>query len=102
MDLTNAQVLITGGSEGIGKGLATRLISKGCKVLVTGRNAEKLEQAKQELPGLLTLVNDIGDPLQREQLANKVKLLLPGLNILVNNAGIQRRVGLAADGAPWD
>lgn len=101
MDLTNAQVLITGGSEGIGKGLAERLLKAGSTVLVTGRSEEKLAKAKSELPGLLTYRNDIGIAAEREQLAIKVGELLPGLNIVINNAGIQRRTGLAEDNAPW-
>lgn len=101
MDLKNAEILITGGSEGIGKGLAKRLLAAGCRVLITGRSAEKLQSAAAELPGLLTYRNDIGDAQQREQLAEMVKGLLPGLTIVLNNAGIQRRIGLAEDQAPW-
>jgi uncharacterized oxidoreductase len=101
MTFNNAEVLITGGSDGIGKGLATRLIAAGCKVMVTGRNSSKLKAVTEELPGLLTYVSDIGNPKEREDLAAHVKQTLPGLNILINNAGIQRRVGLAVDNAAW-
>jgi short-subunit dehydrogenase involved in D-alanine esterification of teichoic acids len=52
----SANVLITGGSDGIGRGLAVRYLATGAKVLVTGRNAEKLEKASRELPGILTFV----------------------------------------------
>jgi len=97
MELNNAKVLITGGSDGIGKGLAARLIVGGAKVMVTGRDASKLRDAAEELPGLLTYKSDIGNPDERESLADHVNQTLPGLNILINNAGIQRRVGLAAD-----
>jgi len=102
MDLTNAEVLITGGSDGIGKGLAARLMAAGCKVMITGRNAAKLEATAIELPGLLTYRSDIGNAQNREELAEHVNQVLPGLNILVNNAGIQRRIALAADTAGWD
>jgi uncharacterized oxidoreductase len=101
MDLKQAQVLITGGSEGIGYGLAKRFLSAGSKVLVTGRSRLKLEKAAAELPGLQIYVNDIGDPVQREALAAHIYTAMPGLNILINNAGIQRRVSLAADQAEW-
>jgi len=101
MELTNAKALITGGSEGIGKGLAARLLAVGCTVMITGRNQTKLKKAAAELPGLLSYRSDIGYPDDRERLANHVKRTLPGLNILINNAGIQRRVGLATDNASW-
>lgn len=102
MDLTHAEVLITGGSDGIGKGLAARLMAAGCKVMITGRNEAKLKAAAIDLPGLLTYSSDIGNPQDREELAVYVNEVLPGLNILVNNAGIQRRIGLAADTEGWN
>lgn len=101
MDLKHAHVMITGGSEGIGYGLAKRFLAAGSKVLVTGRNRLKLEKAADELPGLQIYVNDIGDPAQREALAAYIHTVMPDLNILINNAGIQRRVSLAADQAEW-
>lgn len=101
MDLKRAQVLITGGSEGIGYGLAARFLAAGSRVLVTGRSIMKLEKAALKLPGLQIYVNDIGDSAQREILAAHVRATMPGLNILINNAGIQRRVSLASDHAAW-
>ena len=102
MDLKNKFVLITGGSEGIGKGLAVRFLNAGSKVMITGRNEEKLKQAAAENPGLLTCVNDIGDAAQREALAAHVKEQYGRLDILINNAGIQRRIALADDHGPWE
>jgi uncharacterized oxidoreductase len=94
-------VLITGGSQGIGLGLATRYQAAGHRVLVTGRSADALDRAAKDHPGLLTFRNDIGRPGERERLADHVRTRLPGLDVLINNAGIQRRVALAADDAPW-
>ncbi len=96
-----ACVLITGGSEGIGRGLAERFLSAGSVVWITGRNAEKLGRAARELPGLNTFVNDIGRAEERERLAAHARDTMPGLDVVINNAGIQRRVSLAADTAPW-
>lgn len=101
MNLQQTQVLITGGSDGIGFGLAERFMRAGATVLVTGRNREKLDRATAALPGLLTLQNDISDFTEREQLAAFASRELPGLNMLINNAGIQRRVALSVDIAPW-
>ncbi|SEJ75515.1 uncharacterized oxidoreductase [Dyadobacter sp. SG02] len=101
MDLKQANVLITGGSDGIGFGLASRFLQAGSTVLVTGRNEDKLVKASQALPGLKTLINDISDPLQREVLANHIRQSMSRLNIIINNAGIQRRIPLARDNAQW-
>jgi uncharacterized oxidoreductase len=101
LDLKKSNVLITGGSEGIGRGLAERFLKAGSTVLVTGRNPEKLKRAASELPGLRTLVNDISKPEGRVELAEYIAETFPKLNVLFNNAGIQRRIALAADTAPW-
>jgi uncharacterized oxidoreductase len=101
IDLTKAQVLITGGSEGIGYGLATLFKNAGSEVLITGRQPQKLAAAATALPGLKTFANDIGDPTQREKLATHIKTTMPGINIVINNAGIQRRIALAQDTADW-
>jgi uncharacterized oxidoreductase len=99
--LDSAKVLITGGSDGIGRDLAARFLASGARVLVTGRSKEKLNRAASELSGLATFVNDISTPAERERLARHIKDVMPGINILINNAGIQRRVALAVDTSPW-
>ncbi|ASL48720.1 Serine 3-dehydrogenase (plasmid) [Burkholderia sp. AD24] len=99
--LEHAQVLITGGGSGIGLGLAQRYLATGARVCITGRNRERLEHAARALPGLSFIVSDIADPQARERLATQVCQTLPELTVLINNAGIQRRVSLAADDAPW-
>ena len=101
MNFRNAHVLITGGSVGIGRGLAERFLREGSKVIVTGRNEEKLQQVAAELPGLETFVSDIGNEGDREALAEHMRKKVPGLNIVINNAGIQRRITLADEQAPW-
>lgn len=100
-ELKSATVLITGGSDGIGKGLAKRFYNAGSTVIITGRNADKLKQVADEMPGIHTLTNNISDPEQREYLAKYIQDNFSSLNILINNAGIQRRISLADDDAPW-
>lgn len=101
MDVKTKKVLITGGSDGIGKGLAVRFLKAGSQVMVTGRNQGKLERLAREYPGILTFVNDIGKTEEREWLAKHVMEQFGNLNILINNAGIQRRTALAEDHSPW-
>jgi uncharacterized oxidoreductase len=82
--------------------LARRYLHAGARVLVTGRSSDRLVEAARTVPGLETVVSDIGRPEDRERLAACVLEVLPDLDVVVNNAGIQRRVALAADGAPWE
>jgi uncharacterized oxidoreductase len=101
ISMNSASVLITGGSEGIGRGLAARFAAAGARVLVTGRSKEKLERVAGDL-AVETFVNDLSRPAERESLARHIGEAMPGLNILINNAGIQRRLALAADTSRWD
>lgn len=102
IDLTNCNVVITGGSEGIGNQLARRFIAEGCRVLITGRSKTRLAKAAQATPGLEVLVNDISSSEAREKLAHYIAEHMPKINILINNAGFQRRISLAEDNAPWN
>ena len=101
LDLGSARALITGGSEGIGRGLGERFLKAGGEVLVTGRNQDRLDRVAGDLKGLHTFRNDISQPDERLRLAEYVKSQFPNLNILINNAGIQRRIPLAADTVAW-
>jgi uncharacterized oxidoreductase len=101
MNLKQATVLITGGTQGIGLGLAERFLAAGSSVVVTGRDSAKIEQTLRAFPGLHGWVSDISKPEDRESLATRIKAEFPFLNVVINNAGIQWRIGLAADSAPW-
>lgn len=98
---TMRSVLITGGSQGIGQGLAERYRARGARVIVVGRDRQRLEQAAARLPGLETVVNDLSDPAERARLAAYIAESMPRTDLVVNNAGIQRRVALAEDDAAW-
>lgn len=93
LDLARSSAVITGGSDGIGLALAARFLARGTRVLVTGRSTEKLARAQASHPGLATVVSDVANPDDRARLAGHAR----DANILVNNAGIMRRVGLAED-----
>ena len=81
------RVLITGGSGGIGRATAERIVAEGGRVLVTGTNPEKLDAVKQQLPEVVTLVNDAGDPVAAERLGDVVKSEFGGLDAAFLNAG---------------
>ena len=88
MELKNKNILITGGTSGIGKKTAEMLIKKGAKVLITGRSYDKIETVKQCL-GVRGVSFDISDV---ENIVTKteecVKLLGGRVDVLINNAGI--------------
>ena len=87
-------VLVTGGSSGIGFTLARAFSNSGNKVIICGRNEEKLQRAKEKLPGIEAKKCDISQREDVESLVRWIDLEYPQLNILVNNAGIQRSIEL--------
>ncbi len=88
MKLTGNTILITGGSSGIGLGLAKKFVELDNAVIVTGRNADRLEAAKKEIPALHTICCDAADPQALKALATTLNQEHPKLNVLVNNAGV--------------
>jgi len=94
MILTNNTILITGGGSGFGYQFASRLLALGNTVLVTGRNAAKLEETKKQLPGIHIFVSDVSDPNAIRSLYNDVTQQFPNLNVIINNAGEMRKLSL--------
>lgn len=94
MDLSNRTVLITGGSSGIGLGIAEAFHSRGSTVILCGRSEAALAAAAERLPGVTTLVCDVGDEQQRKDLAAEVLSRFPDVDVLVNNAGVQKYIDL--------
>ncbi|WP_043667023.1 SDR family oxidoreductase [Streptomyces xylophagus] len=94
MKMTGNTILITGGTSGIGLGLALRLHEAGNKVIVAGRRKELLDEIAAEHPGIEALVLDVTDPASITRTAEQVRAAHPELNVLVNNAGIMLRENL--------
>ena len=97
--LTGRTILITGGSSGIGLALATQLVRRGNTLILTGRDAARLEAARRALPGVHTpgvhtIVSDASDPAAIADLHGHVLAQFPALDTLVNNAGIMRSLAL--------
>ncbi|TSJ44907.1 SDR family oxidoreductase [Fluviicola chungangensis] len=80
-------ILITGGSAGIGFELAKRFAQLGNKVLITGRNEEKLKQATSQLENVVSIAGDVTDSESMDQLVAQIKDQHPELNMVINNAG---------------
>jgi uncharacterized oxidoreductase len=87
-------ILITGGATGIGFALAEAFVKAGNKVLICGRREAKLKEARAKLPQIQTRQCDLSKKEDRESFCDWVKDNHEGLNILVNNAGIQRAINL--------
>ncbi len=96
MKTSGNTILITGGATGIGFALAERFVRLGNKVIICGRRENKLAEASEKLPGISTIRCDISNYTSREALAKKIESDFKELNVLVNNAGIQRRIDLKA------
>ncbi len=94
MKISNRTVLVTGGSSGIGLGIAEEFSRAGSRVIVCGRDRTKLSAVEKKLTGGTVIQCDVGDPMQREKLAEDVLQRFPDLDILVNNAGVQKYIDL--------
>jgi short-subunit dehydrogenase len=87
MQLTDAVVLITGASAGIGAAVARRLAAEGARVLVHGRDPERTRDVAREVGGTM-LVADLAMPEGRQRLAAEAQALFGRVDVLVNNAGV--------------
>jgi uncharacterized oxidoreductase len=94
MKIKGNTILITGGATGIGFSLAETMVNAGNKVIICGRREGKLKEAKDKLPQILTKVCDVSNVKERESLFNWIKDNFEDLNVLMNNAGIQRTINL--------
>lgn len=88
MELTGHTILITGGSAGIGLAFAKKFLELGNDVIITGRRQSKLDEVKQQYPKIHTIQSDVADPNAILELATRIRVEHPNLDILMNNAGI--------------
>ncbi len=92
MILADKTAVITGGSEGIGFGIAKAFAKEGADVLLVGRSRGKLDQAQKSLLHFNVKVEcvswDLTESSSISDLASEIEKRFPDINILVNNAGI--------------
>ena len=88
INLKDKKILITGATGGIGGALVKKFVSLQASVLATGTNTEKLDNLKKDFPNINILKFDIADHAKIEEFIENVSSQLTGLDVLVNNAGI--------------
>lgn len=92
MSFDNKVVLVTGGTQGIGKELVKQLLEKGAFVITNGRNEQKIASLKNELSNisnkLYVIKSDISNYEENEQLVKCALSFQNKIDILIHNASI--------------
>lgn len=86
MEIKDKVAIVTGGSNGIGKEIATQLVALGAKVYITGRNEDRLQNASDGT-GAIAVRSDVSKQEDVDSLMTKVMSENDHLDILINNAG---------------
>jgi short-subunit dehydrogenase len=86
-------VIVTGGTDGIGKALVENLLASGAKVATCGRDNDKLYRLQSNFPSyhLHTMVADVSNENDCRRFIETTVKFFGGVDILINNAGISMR-----------
>ncbi|RPF52290.1 2,4-dienoyl-CoA reductase [Aquisalibacillus elongatus] len=89
--MKNEVVIVTGGSNGMGKYMAKKFAHEGAKVVITGRNEERLQSAKEEIvsekdSSVLPIVMDVRNMEDVERMVKETVDEFGSIHHLVNNA----------------
>lgn len=90
MKISGNTILITGGGSGIGRALAHRFNDLGNAVIVTGRHMTPLTETIGERKHMSAYLLDVEDPAAIKSFAGSLLGDHPGLNVIINNAGVMR------------
>jgi uncharacterized oxidoreductase len=88
MNIKGNTILITGGGSGIGLALALEFLKNDNKVIICGRNSDKLQKVKKNHPAIEIIICDVEDNEQVKNMAAVCINNYGGINVLVNNAGV--------------
>lgn len=92
MDISGNTILITGGATGIGYAFAESFLVAGNEVIICGRRKEKLNEAQKKHPDFHIKACNLAEEKDRRSLVEWISSRFNSLNIVVNNAGIQRDI----------
>ena len=90
INFKNKKILITGATGGIGNELVKKFFNLGGNIVATGTKIEKLDIIKKKYPNVRIQRFDISEHSKIEEFINNVVLDLGGLDIIINNAGINK------------
>ena len=102
MRMTENTILITGGATGIGFSMAKYFDKRGNTIIICGRREDRLARVKKELPRIHTIRCDVANPDDRTTLFQNISDNFPGINMLINNAGVQRDIDLTQGTRDFD
>jgi NAD(P)-dependent dehydrogenase (short-subunit alcohol dehydrogenase family) len=92
LGLKQKNVLITGGSKGIGLACAKAFLAEGARVAITSRSSDNLNSAKRTLGDVYTIAADLTDAAAAGAMVERVEKEFGPLDVLVNSAGAAKRV----------
>jgi 3-oxoacyl-[acyl-carrier protein] reductase len=109
MELAGRSAIVTGGSLGLGRAIATRFLREGASVLLVARDEAVLRRTREELrplavhPGQVieAVRGDVSQPERCEAIVGAARAMLPDITILVNNAGVHGPIGRIEE-VDWD
>ena len=95
LSLKGKIAIVTGGSEGIGRGISNALVDEGCHICICSRHEDEVQQAAKELEDrgadearTLAVVADMTNEADRQKLVDETVRVFGTVDILVNNAGM--------------
>ncbi len=91
MELKNINVIVTGGTRGIGKAIVESLINEGANVVILARTKSDIEKVKQDIENrgnIFGIKCDVTSPSDIKKMVSQVKTIFKKIDVLINNVGI--------------
>lgn len=98
MRMSGRTIFITGGTSGIGRGLAEAFHARGNQVLITGRRSKRLQEICAERPGIHWFALDVTSAASVRDVARRAVEEFPAIDCVINNAGVLTRPNFAPGG----